>query len=297
MNDFEEILANANGSNTTQEKKPFDKSAWIEKKQQERQEVYDLMDKMADEVKTDINKYKQYLDVQGRFDKYSVGNALVITANLPTATQLKEFDDWKETGAFIKKGENGIKILEPGDSYTRADGTSGTSYNVKKMFDISQTTSNQKPRTISYDDRVKLTALLKDCPVDVKIVDTIPNSDNIAEWNKNDNALYVKQGGETPEIFKQLARELTRVGLEETGNSELDNFKCVSSSYMLCKKYGFDVSDININSIPESFRNMSASEVRNELSSMRSVMQDINTRMSAYFETISKAPKNKEHER
>ena len=104
MNDFDEIMANANGSNTTKEKKPFDKSAWIEKKQQERQEVYDLMDKMADEVKTDLNKYKQYLDVQGRFDKYSVGNALVITASNPNATQLKEFDDWKETGAFIKKG-------------------------------------------------------------------------------------------------------------------------------------------------------------------------------------------------
>lgn len=295
MNDFEQILANANGN--TQEKKPFDKNTWKEKKQQERQEVYDLMDKMADEIKTNVDKYKEYLNVQGRFDKYSVGNALVITASNPNATQLKEFDDWKESGAFIKKGENGIKILEPGDSYTRADGSSGTSYNVKKMFDISQTTSNQKPRTISYDDKVKLTALLKDCPVDVKIVDMIPNSDNIAEWNKNDNALYVKQGGETPEIFKQIARELTRVGLEETGNTELDNFKCISSSYMLCKKYGIDVSNININSIPESFKNMSASEVRNELTSMRSVMQDINTRMSAYFESISKTPKNKEHER
>lgn len=295
MNDFEQILANANGN--TQEKKPFDKNTWKEKKQQERQEVYDLMDKMADEIKADVNKYKEYLNVQGRFDKYSVGNALVITASNPNATQLKEFDDWKESGAFIKKGENGIKILEPGDSYTRADGSSGTSYNVKKMFDISQTTSNQKPRTISYDDKVKLTALLKDCPVDVKIVDMIPNSDNIAEWNKNDNALYVKQGGETPEIFKQIARELTRVGLEETGNTELDNFKCISSSYMLCKKYGIDVSNININSIPEAFKNMSASEVRNELTSMRSVMQDINTRMSAYFESISKTPKNKEHER
>jgi len=295
MNDFEQILANANGN--TQEKKSFDKNAWKEKKQQERQEVYDLMDKMADEIKADVDKYKEYLNVQGRFDKYSVGNALVITASNPNATQLKEFDDWKESGAFIKKGENGIKILEPGDSYTRADGSSGTSYNVKKMFDISQTTSNQKPRTISYDDKVKLTALLKDCPVDVKIVDMIPNSDNIAEWNKNDNALYVKQGGETPEIFKQIARELTRVGLEETGNTELDNFKCISSSYMLCKKYGIDVSNININSIPEALKNMSASEVRNELTSMRSVMQDINTRMSAYFETISKTPKNKEHER
>lgn len=297
MNDFDEITAKANGSNTTQTKKPFDKSAWIEKKQQERQEVYDLMDKTADEVKTDINKYKQYLDVQGRFDKYSVGNALVISASLPNATQLKEFDDWKEIGAFIKKGENGIKILEPGDPYTRADGSSGISYNVKKMFDISQTTSNQKTKTISYDDRVKLTALLKDCPVDIKAVDEIPNSNNVVEWNKEDNALYVRRGGETTEIFKQLAKELTRVGLEETGNSELDNFKCVSTSYMLCKKYGIDVSNISINSIPEVFKNMSASEVRNELTSMRSAMEDINTRMSAYFETISKTLKNKEHER
>lgn len=297
MNDFDDIMAKANGDNATQTKKPFDKSAWIEKKQQERQEVYDLMDKTADEVKVDIDKYKQYLDVQGRFDKYSVGNALVISASLPSATQLKEFDDWKESGAFIKKGENGIKILEPGDPYTRADGSSGVSYNVKKMFDISQTTSNQKPKTISYDDRIKLTALLKDCPVDIKAVDEIPNSNNVVEWNKEDNALYVKRGGETQDIFKQLTKELTRVSLEETGNSELDNFKCVSTSYMLCKKYGIDVSDISINSIPEAFKNMSSSEVRNELTSMRSTMEDINTRMSAYFETISKTPKNKDYER
>ena len=92
MNDFEEILANANGNNATQEKKPFDKSAWIEKKQQERQEVYDLMDKTADEVKTDINKYKQYLDVQGRFDKYSVGNALIcFSCSLPWVFHIQYF--------------------------------------------------------------------------------------------------------------------------------------------------------------------------------------------------------------
>lgn len=252
MNDFDQIMANAN-SNTTKSNKSFDKNVWRERKQQERQEVYDLMDKTADEIKTDINKYKQYLDVQGRFDKYSVGNALVISATYPNATQIKEFDDWKESGAFIKKGANGIKILEPGDSYTRSDGSSAISYNVKKMFDISQTTSTQKPRTINYDDRVKLTALLKDCPVDIKAVDEIPNSDKVALWSKEDNVLYVKRGGETPTIFKQLAKELTRSALEETGNTELDNFKCESTSYMLCKKYGIDVLDININTIPEAF--------------------------------------------
>ena len=47
----------------------------------------------------------------------------------------------------------------------------------------------------------------------------------------------------------------------------------------------------------EAFKNMDAKQVRTELNSMRNVMADINTRMSAYFEDISKVPKSKEQER
>ena len=65
MNDLDEIMAKANGSGTTQNKKPFDKNAWIEKKQQERQEVYDLMDKMANEIKS--KEMKVYVMVLDRF--------------------------------------------------------------------------------------------------------------------------------------------------------------------------------------------------------------------------------------
>lgn len=294
MNDLDEIMAKANNKPT---QKQFDKNSWKEQKQKERQEVYELIDKSADEIKSDSSKFISYLDVQGRFDKYSVGNALLINSQRPNAIQLKDFDDWKEAGASIKKSEVGIKILEPGDTYTRADGSSATSYNVKKLFDITQTTmKEQNKKNNSYDEKIILTALLKDCNVNIKTVDEIPNSNNIAEWNQEDNALYVKRGEEVSTIFKELSRELVRVGLEETGNKELDNFKCVSTAYMLGKKYGIDVSDIEIN-IPEVFKNMSSSEVRNELSTMRSSMEDINTRMSAYFESISKTQKNKEYER
>ncbi len=115
----------------------------------------------------------------------------------------------------------------------------------------------------------------------------LENIQRVISYMKDYEDLFIKE---------QLAKELTRSALEETGNTELDNFKCESTSYMLCKKYGIDVSDININTIPEAFKNMSASEVRNELTSMRSNMEDINTRMSAYFETISKAQKNKEQQ-
>ena len=40
----------------------------------------------------------------------------------------------------MKKNQKGIVILEPGDEYTREDGSIGVSYNPKKVFDITQTT-------------------------------------------------------------------------------------------------------------------------------------------------------------
>lgn len=293
MNDFEDIISNA----SSQESNTFDRNAWIKKKQEERKGAYDLIDKTASEIVNDNEKFKTYLDVQGRMDKYSVGNALLITAQMPNATQLKEFEDWKEAGAFIKKNATSITILEPGEPYTRADGTQATSYNPKKMFDISQTTFRQNNRVMGYDEKTKLTALLKDCPVNVKAVDEIDGTNIVAQWNKQDNVLYVKRGGETKDIFRELSSELARVGLEETGNASLDNFKCKCTSYMLCKKYGIDVSSFDLSSIPDSLKSMSSSEIRNELGTMRNALEDINSRMNQHFESISKKAKSKEQER
>lgn len=294
MNDFDEIISStSNNSNT----KRFDKDAWIKKKQEDRKNAYELIDKTASEIVSDPEKFKTYLDVQGRMDKYSVGNALLITTQLPKATQLKEFEDWKEAGAYIKKNATSITILEPGESYTRSDGTQATSYNAKKMFDVSQTTFKPNNRTTNYDDKIKLTALLKDCPVNVKAVDDIDGTNSVAQWNKQDNVLYVKRGGETQEIFRELSSELTRVGIEESGNASLDNFKCKCTSYMLCKKYGIDVSSFNLDSIPDSLKSMSSGDIRNELSTMRNALEDINSRMNQHFESISKKAKNKEYER
>lgn len=293
MNDIDEIMSSVNNNTNNQ---PFNKNAWIEQKQKERSEVYKLIDSTAEEIKTDLSKYLTYLDVQGRFDKYSVGNGLLITSQMPNATQLKDFNDWKEQGAFIKKAENGIRILEPGDSYTKRDGTTATSYNVKKLFDISQTSMQGKQRKNSYDEKMILTALLKDCPINIKAVDEIENSTNSALWNKDESVIYVKRGEDTSKIFKEISTELVKASLEETGNPELDNFKAKSTSYMICKKYGIDVSDIDI-TIPNSFKEMTSSEVRNELSSMRNQLEDINTRMSSYFESTMKKEKNKDMER
>ena len=294
MDNIDNIVSEANPNNQT---KKLDKSEWVKKKQEERKSAFDLIEKTATEIVNDSGKFKTYLDVQSRMNKYSVGNALLITAQMPNATQLKEFSDWKEAGAFIKKNESSIIVLEPGESYTRNNGTQAIYYNPKKMFDVSQTTLTQNNKFNDYDDKVKLTAMLKDCHVNIKVVDEIPEMDRVAKWNKQDNILYVKRGCETKNIFKELSEELARATLEETENPSLDNFKCKCISYMLCKKYNIDVSTFNFDVIPDSLKNMNSNEIRSELATMRSAMEDINMRMSQHFENISKKAKTNDLER
>ena len=84
-------------------------------------------DSAADALRQDGAKFQQYLDVQAKFDRYSVTNALLIQAQMPEATKLKSFDGWKETGASIRKNAKGISILEPGEEYWRENGAVGTS--------------------------------------------------------------------------------------------------------------------------------------------------------------------------
>lgn len=292
MSNIDEIIKSNNSNG-----KSFDRDSWVKKKQEERAMAYKLMDETADTISKDDSLFKMYLDIQGSFDKYSVGNCLLITSQMPNATQIKDFEGWKEAGTFIKKNAKSITILEPGDQYTRSDGTLSTSYNPKKVFDISQTNMKSKPRNVSMADKTKLTAILNECPVDVKVVDDISGTTRLAEWNKDDNVLYVRKNEDIHSTFVQLAQELARAGLETTGNAELDNFKSSCVAYMVCKKYSVDVANYDLKTIPDSMRNMTPSEIRNELSSMRSTMEDINSRISQHYEKMAKTPKNKDYER
>ena len=83
---------------------------------------------------TDGNIFQTYLDVQSRFDRYSVGNALLIMERNPQAKKLGDVDYWKGQGGFIKRNQfdKPIIILEPGNEYTREDGSVGVSYNTKR---------------------------------------------------------------------------------------------------------------------------------------------------------------------
>lgn len=146
MANYDDIF-NASAQKDTEDKSfvSFDKDAWAAQKKQERESAFAMIDETAQRMANDGGLFQSYLDVQARFDRYSVGNAVLITAQKADATQLSDFKGWKNNGVFIKKGESGIVLLEPGEEYTKEDGTVGVSYNSKRCLTFPR--RPQRPRT------------------------------------------------------------------------------------------------------------------------------------------------------
>ena len=146
--------------------RPFDKEEWAAAKQAQRKEAYELIDNTCSEMMASGGSFRQYLDVQGSFDRYSVANAILVSAQMPEATQLKEYSKWKANRVYVNKDAQKIIILEPSKEYTREDGTKGISYNAKVVYDISETSAKdrqqeQEPKSM----RELVSALIDASPV------------------------------------------------------------------------------------------------------------------------------------
>ena len=245
--------------------------------------------------------FRSYLDVQSRFDRYTATNALLILAQKPEATQLRDFESWRSTGAFIKRQEmsHGISILEPGDEYKREDGSIGTYYNVKKVYDVSQTNTRMKVQpTVSMDERLLLKALIHRPPVPMQTVDELPNNMG-ALYDHDQKVIFVRRGMTADDIFRSVSKELAHAeiaGARSEYYREDAAFAAYSVSYLLCRKYGIDVSGYDFSRLPEDFREADPQSIRAALSEMRDTANTISGRMYRVLEQ-NKAPKSKEQER
>ncbi len=298
MSSFDDIFS-SQGEKPVWNSQPFDKEAWAAKKQGERQELYALADSTALDVSQDGGKFQKYLDVQSRFDRYSATNALLVLAQMPKATQLKDFDGWKEAGASVQRKAVSIKILEPGKEYQREDGTRGTSFEVKRVFDISQVKGRVRSApAVKYDDRVLLKALIHRPPVPIQTLDALPNNMG-ALYDHNQQVIFVCKGMGAEDIFRSVSKELCHAEIAGMRNNYSRGdaaFAAYSASYLLCKKYGVDVSDYNFSRLPAFFREQDPRGIRDSLTEIRDTANQVSSRMYRALEH-SRTPRGKEQER
>lgn len=280
-NNFDSLL---NVSAVPQDDK---KAAFIAESKNNRNRCYELSEQITAEVATDSGAFQQYLDIQSRFDRYTANNALLIMAQRPDAQKLGDYGYWRNQGAYVKRMEkkNPVLILEPGKEYEREDGSIGTYYNAKKLYDISQTNMREKePVQEQTDERQLIRALLSNPPVNIVAADPdkMPE-DKGALFEPEENCIYVRKGMDAEQIFRSLTPELVFAGFangDKNYDRDEDAFHAYCASYMLCMKYGIDTRGYDFSHAPEFFEGMEPQEVRAELSKARNAANDISSRMA-----------------
>ena len=295
MSNFDDIFESAPQTDT------FDKEAWAAKKKAERDEVYALADATAEEVCADGGKLRDYLDVQANFRSYSATNTLLILATKPDARRLGDKDFWRDQGVYIKRQEfsRPIRIVESNGEYTRDDGSIGVSNNIKRVYDISQTTSRTKSQPpVAHDARALLNALIYKRPAPVQSVDELPNG-SAAVFDREQSTVFVRRGLSAYDLFCGLAKALAQAELAQTSEEyapENASFKAHCVSYILGKEFGADVSDYSFENPAAFLRTDDPQTIRAELTDIRDTAYDISARMMRALEQ-SKAPRHTEQER
>ncbi len=277
----------------------FDKQAWAERKQSERQEAFDRADAAALRANSDPAALETYMRVAAQLPHHSATNILLIADRIPNATRVGTAEHWRRQGASVRRGQKAIPIIEPVKEYVRDDGSIGVSYNIKRVYDISQTTARTRaPQAASHDARALLNALIYKRPAPVQSVDELPNGMD-AVYDREQNAVFVRRGLSANDLFCGLSKALAQAELARTGEEyteENAGFKAHCVSYILGKEFGVEVSGYAFEAPADFLRTDDPQTIRAELTDIRDTAYDISARMMRSLEQ-SKAPRQSEQER
>lgn len=290
MDEIDDLLGTSSNNNY---KKQNSKNNWKEQNKK-RNDAYKKMDDMSFKISKDGNMFMQYLNILSRFEKYSVGNCLLILESEPNAIQIKEKKDWIDKGYDTLENAKSMTILEP----NKVDGK--VYYNPKDEYDISQTNAHI-PKEKTYTNKEMLLAIFSICDkenVTRQVVDVLPNGNKGAEYIESENKLYMCRGLKPEYLIKTVIQEIARIEMRNFENSEMKEFKTYCISYMVCKKYGLDISKFDFSNLPKDLTNKAkGKEIREELDDIRTNFIEINSKVAEYFEKEEKSKKNKEQAR
>ena len=277
--------------------KDIDREKFKEKKRAELEALYDAVNEETLMIAEDPEKFSAYLRVQARFDRYTVTNAILLLHQFPDAQKLKTFEGWKREGASVKRGEKSISILEP-YRYTKADGSMGKGFRIKKLFDISQTDVRMSPDPFltGVSSRSLLRALLEASPVESEAADTLDHGKD-AVYDQKKQKIYIRRMLEPDDFFRAAAVSIAEARLAEQGGSssqeELES-KAKAIAFMLCVKYGIDPERIRVK-MTGADDQMEIKDIKAELSEIRKTFTGIADRADESIRVQRKAGRERGH--
>ena len=216
-------------------------------------ERIETLAKAVDDVRAS-EAFKEYLDVQSRFHKYSWNNTMLIAMQRPDATQVAGYRTWQGMDRQVRKGERGIAIVAP-CPYKRdvkrngaTETEDGMFFRVVHVFDLSQTDGPDLPTVDvpTIDKRADdLLATLQSVAVKRGIRVEFGTLDSGAFGVSKGGTVGVDDSHATGQQAKTLAHELAHETLHRDVKGPLTRsiaeLEAESVAYVVCTHFGLDV--------------------------------------------------------
>ncbi|MDU4735447.1 MAG: hypothetical protein E6X95_14760 [Thomasclavelia ramosa] len=277
MSDIYSIL------NQTKKESPqrLPKEEFIEKIKQQKNSLYEMSEVHAMKVISEPSSYIHYLSMLAQLD-YTVANTLLVMAQKPDAMMLKDSEHWRKDKHYIKKGEKGIQILEPQGEYERPDGSVGTNYAVKYVFDVSQINSKIKVNQPFMSTENIFTGLTYNAPVHLLNDDSFVSHHNVL-YSPAEKTIFYRSHLSENELVEGMIREFCYAEFDQQYTNfdrQRDRFIVESSAYILCSKLGVKVSNMEFaNEVSQYFSGMDARKVKEELTNIKDLSKDVYSRI------------------
>lgn len=259
MANLEEIITSKNESDTQ----------WKTQQQADRDSVTEMQDQGIEMIVSDPDQYIRYLTMQGDNPTYSAGNVAIVLAGMRDATIFGTRDRWQTLGRTVMMDEQdqGVKIFAR-DARTKA-------YALADAYDISQTQGRDLKQKILREDTPDMATALKTLLNYSKAEPVVDKEmDAAAFFDEEKRELAVNPDFSDQEAFASIAAEVALTRFHDKGYNreyswaryELD---AQSVSYILCRRYGIEPVQPNMERLRERFVGMSTDECRTVLDNIQ----------------------------
>jgi antirestriction protein ArdC len=203
---------------------------------------------------TSSEAWLDYLVLQGRFHRYSFGNALLIAAQNQGATRVAGFQAWRRLDRVVRKGQKAIWILAPmvGKRSPAGGGEEEAviwGFKYVPVFDIAQTEGADLPTVctkLSGDDPQNLYGrfLAVAAAIGFRVEDHRFRDTTNGDCSASDHRIRVEIRNSPAQRVKTLAHELAHALLhQQVEDRALAELEAESTAYIVCQQVGLDTSD------------------------------------------------------
>ena len=291
------------------------------------QELTDMLESGIRDVFSG-DKFKEMLEVMSKFHDYSVNNTILIARQMPDATVVAGFNQWKKDfGRSVLKGAKGIKILAPNAYKTKVeeikrdpvtdlpimdkDGNPvkevveemRMSFKPVTVFDVSQTDGKPLP-DLGVDelkgeikDFDKLMDVLRDIsPVPIKFAPIRTEAKGF--YDPSSKSITIKEGMSDVQTVKTAIHEITHAKLhdldtvkakgEKPKDQSTKEVEAESVAFAVCQHFGIDTSDYSFGYVASWSSGRDTPELKASLETIHDTAAEIIKVISEKFLGIEK---------